>query len=93
MGIPLRWMKVNTNGIAKSNPSAFACDGVFQSHEGQFIHSFGMNFLIAISFYLEVFRVILAMKIAKVKGVSDIWLKSDSLIVIGCLQSMTWKPP
>ncbi|KAL6146425.1 hypothetical protein ACLB2K_057104 [Fragaria x ananassa] len=62
------WIKVNTDGLAKGNPSPAACGGVFRDASGGFLGSFCQSLGWKTSFYSEFYAVILAIEIAHDKG-------------------------
>ncbi|XP_004304923.1 PREDICTED: putative ribonuclease H protein At1g65750-like [Fragaria vesca subsp. vesca] len=87
------WIKVNTDGLAKGNPSPAACGGVFRDASGGFLGSFCQSLGWKTSFYSELYAVILAIEIAHDKGWVYLWLESDSVSVVACFSSKSFSPP
>ncbi|KAJ4713976.1 Ribonuclease H protein [Melia azedarach] len=90
---PIDWIKVNTNGLAKGNPGPAACGGVFRNYYGDFFGGFGLALGHQSSFFSKIMAVILAIEIAYNNGWLNLWLESDSLLVVQLLLSDSLLPP
>lgn len=76
------WTKVNVAGASGGVPIKAACGGIFKSHLGNHDGSFASNLDNENALFAELMRVILAIKHAHAHGWSNLWLKSDSKLVV-----------
>ncbi|KAK1563422.1 hypothetical protein Q3G72_027346 [Acer saccharum] len=84
---PLHWIKVNSDGLSKGNPGPAAYGAVYRSSEGDFIGCFAMKIGCNTSFFAELSAVIHAIEIAYQRGWRMLWIESDSIAVLQCLQN------
>ena len=80
------WLKVNTDGAFVKTPVKAACGGIFRNSDGICQGCFDQdipNYNSA--FYVEIFAVILAIEIATNNHWKDMWLETDSqLVLLAC---------
>ncbi|CAK8576871.1 unnamed protein product [Lathyrus sativus] len=79
---PNGWIKVNIDGASGGDPINAACGGIFRDHFGNHIESFACNLGPVNSLFAELMGAILAIEHALVRGWSNIWLESDSTLVV-----------
>lgn len=89
---PMHWIKVNTYSSNKGNPNPFAYGSVFRDHVRLSIFDFGMRLGTLTSFIYELYGVINALEIAKYRDCFHLRLESDSIAVISCFNSGSWRP-
>lgn len=87
------WIKLNTDGLAKGNPGAAACGGIFRISGGRYVGGYCQNLGFQNAFYSELMAVIIGVEFAYQFGWHTLWLESDSMGVIEGLRSSTFKPP
>lgn len=87
------WVKINMDGLAKGNPGEAACGAVFKGFNGAFKGCFAMSLGLHSSFYAEIFGVIVAIEEAANRGWQYVWLESDSIVALSCLQNPRFTPP
>ena len=82
----LHWIKANIDGALNKNPLKSSCGGIFRNAAGVCIGSFSQN-LNTNSFYIEeLLAAILAIEIAYSKGWQNLWLETDSQLVLLAFQ-------
>ncbi|KAJ4723329.1 Ribonuclease H [Melia azedarach] len=89
---PIGWVEVNSDGLAKGNPGPAACGGVFRNHDGSFTGGFGLQLGHNTSYFAEVMGAILAVEIAHARGWCNLWLESDSMLVINLFYKASNSP-
>jgi len=83
---PQSWVKCNIDGAAKGNPGLSAAGGVFRDYEGQFILCFSEPLGISTSYISEMNGAIRAVETAFHKGWRNLWLETDSSLVVLAFQ-------
>lgn len=78
------WIKVNTDGASVQNPSRAAASGIFKNSDGVCLAQFlgPVSALIA-----ELSTVMAATELAASNGFHNVWLESDSQLVILAFKS------
>jgi len=77
----VNWVKVNTDGATRGCLGFSTCAGIFRGSRGEYIVSFSFFLGVQKSLYVEVMRVILAIKLAWSKDFRRIWLEYDSSLL------------
>ncbi|XP_019451753.1 PREDICTED: uncharacterized protein LOC109353847 [Lupinus angustifolius] len=76
------WTKANTDGAAHGNPGPAGGGGIFRDHNADFIYAFA-NFLnVHNAIHAELHSAMKAVDIAFKKGWHNLWLESDSMLVL-----------
>ena len=78
----MNWLKVNTDGAVTKNPPKAACGGIFRSSEGFSRGSFAQNLTTDSAFIAEIHGAMLAIEIAHIKNWNNIWLETDSMLLL-----------
>ncbi|KAJ4702472.1 Ribonuclease H protein [Melia azedarach] len=86
-------INANSDGLAKGNPGDSACGGVFCDHLGNFLGGFSLCIGLNTVFFAELLAVILVVELAFERGWNNLWLESDSMIVIQHLYNPSLLPP
>jgi ribonuclease HI len=76
------WYKCNIDGASNGNPGTAACGGVFRNNYSDFVFAFVEPLGIATSFYAELSGALRAVEIAWEKGWMNLWLETDSSLVV-----------
>ncbi|KAK2429235.1 hypothetical protein QL285_027690 [Trifolium repens] len=76
------WYKCNIDGASNGNPGTAACGGVFRNNYSDFVFAFAEPLGIATSFYAELSGALRAVEIAWEKGWLNLWLETDSSLVV-----------
>ncbi|KAI9187353.1 hypothetical protein LWI28_027159 [Acer negundo] len=80
------WVKANSAGlISNGNPSVTTCGGLFRDSSGKFIGGFSQNLHVETSYFAEVMAAILVIEHAYRNGCHNLWLETDSLLVVHLL--------
>jgi len=80
--IKLSFLKSCVFGAVTRNPLKAACGGIFRSSEGFSRGCFAQNLSTDSTFIAEIFGAILAIEIAQSKNWKNIWLETDSLLLV-----------
>ncbi|MCH80179.1 ribonuclease H protein [Trifolium medium] len=88
----LNWFKCNIDG--SSNFSGSACGGIFRNHLADFQFAFAQPLGVDSPFSAELFGAILAIEYAFSNGWHNLWLESDSMLVVNAFKEphkpVTW---
>ncbi|MCH79531.1 glycerol-3-phosphate dehydrogenase, partial [Trifolium medium] len=84
----LNWFKCNVDGTSNSLGAA-ACGGVFRDHADDFVFAFAQPLGFETPFFAERFGAILAIELAYSKGWLNLWLETDSLLVVSAFNNAT----
>ena len=76
------WIKINTYGVAVKNPEKAAAGGIFRNSEGFCLGGFSQFLGNGNALYAELFAAMNAIELASSMGFSNVWLESDSQLVI-----------
>jgi len=79
---PLHWLKCNTNGTSFGNPGTSACGGIFRDFEGNCKGCFAEFLGLSTSYQAELLRVIRAIEITYDNNWTNLWIESDSSLVV-----------
>lgn len=85
------WIKVNIYGLSKRNSGDFACGRVFCNDTWCYVFGFGMKLGYYMSFVSKLYGVILVLE--KLRGWSNLWLETDSRVIVDCLSKDDRRPP
>ena len=86
------WTKVNTDGVLVKNPMKAACGGIFRDNNASFKGGFAQNTETGSSYSAELLVAILAIEIAYSKNWHNLWLETDSQLVLLAFRSKTLIP-
>ncbi|XP_058770393.1 uncharacterized protein LOC131644024 [Vicia villosa] len=78
----LHWIKCNTDGTSAGTPQIAACGGIFRDHAGNHLGSFSNRIGHGNAFVAELVGAILAIEIAKQKNWNNLWIETDSKLVV-----------
>jgi len=84
------WVKVNTDGA--SIPTRAAAGGIFRNFEGVCLGGFSQFLGDANALHAELIAAMNAIEVAALMGFSNVWLESDSQLVIRAFKSNTVVP-
>ncbi|XP_057803497.1 uncharacterized protein LOC131018806 [Salvia miltiorrhiza] len=87
------WMKVNTDGSALGAPGAIGYEGVFRDHWGWVRGCFHYKYSMCNAFEAELLTVIMAIRIARARHWTKLWVESDSTYVVGLLRENSKNVP
>jgi ribonuclease HI len=76
------WMKVNTDGSLLKNPTRAACGGIFRNSFGFTMGCFAQKIFTDSAFVAEIFGAILAIEIASHNNWLNLWLETDSMLLV-----------
>jgi ribonuclease HI len=78
----VNWFKCNIDGASCGNPGNASCGGIFRDSNANFIYAFSEPLGVASSYYAELCGAMQAIEIAFQKGWSNIWLETNSTLVV-----------
>ncbi|XP_045794076.1 uncharacterized protein LOC123888954 [Trifolium pratense] len=79
------WVKCNIDGAANNLTSS--CAGIFRNHNADFLCGFAENTGLKSAFMAELCGAMKAIELAHNRNWSNLWLKSDSSLVVKALSS------
>jgi ribonuclease HI len=79
------WIKCNTDGSSTS--SASACAGIFRNSDSDFIGGFAENVGLQNAFFAELAGVFRAIELADLHHWYNLWIETDSLLVVKAFKS------
>ncbi|GAU35456.1 hypothetical protein TSUD_364120 [Trifolium subterraneum] len=85
-----QWVKCNTDGA--SNTSTSSCGGIFRNHNADFLCAFAENTGLKSAFKAELCGVMRAIEIAAGKTWRNLWLETDSTLVVMAFKSSALVP-
>jgi ribonuclease HI len=85
-----QWVKCNTDGA--SNTSTSSCGGIFRNHNADFLCAFAENTGLKSAFKAELCGVMRAIEIAAGKNWRNLWLETDSTLVVMAFKSSALVP-
>jgi ribonuclease HI len=85
----LNWFKCNIDGASNGNPGNSSCGGIFRDHEANFILAFAEPLQITTSYVAELSGAMRAVEIAFQKNWKQLWIESDSAIVVSTFNNPT----
>jgi ribonuclease HI len=83
----LNWFKCNIDGASRGNPGLASCGGIFRDHNADFVHAFVENLGITSSAFAELSGALKAIEIAFEKNWLNLWLETDSEIVVAAFKN------
>lgn len=86
------WIKVNTDGASTKNPCKASAGGIFRDSEGNCIGCFTQFLGSVNALHAELVAAMTAIEIASSKGFTNLWLESDSQLVILAFRSNSGIP-
>lgn len=86
------WIKCNTDGASSGNPGTSSCGGIFRNSEANCMGCFSEPLGVSTSFIAEMNGVMRAIEIAKEKQRLNLWVKTDSSLVVHSFNSNTLVP-
>jgi ribonuclease HI len=84
------WVKCNTDGASTSSSSS--CGGLFRNSNADFLYGFAENTGIASAFVAELCGAMNAIEIAASKNWNNLWLETDSTLVVLAFKSSSLVP-
>ncbi|GAU48946.1 hypothetical protein TSUD_285350 [Trifolium subterraneum] len=84
----LNWMKCNSDGASSGNPGNSSCGGIFRNAEAIFKGAFAINLGIQSSLFAELMGAMIAIEIAHQNGWKQLWLETDSMLVIAAFKDL-----
>jgi len=81
------WIKINTDDAAIKNPARAAAGGIFRNSDGACIGGFTHFIGPADALFAKLIATMVAIEIAVSKGFSNVWLESDSKLVVMAFKS------
>lgn len=86
------WLKCNIDGASNGNPGPSACGGIFRKHDASFLSCFAEPLGLSTSFHAEICGALRAIEIAFHNNWTDIWLETDSSLLVLAFQKPTLVP-
>jgi len=86
------WIKANTDGAATKNPSRAAAEGIFRDSDSNYIGCFSQFLGIQNALYAELVATMTAIEIAYNNCYVNLWLETDSQLVILAFKSSSVVP-
>jgi ribonuclease HI len=81
------WLKCNIDGAVVGCPGSASCGGVFRNHSSDFVLGFAEPLGLATSYFAELCGAMRAIEIAFQNDWHNIWIESDSTLVVSAFQS------
>jgi ribonuclease HI len=76
------WIKCNCDGASLGNTGFSACGGIFRNADSSFLGVYALNIGVSTSLKAELIGAMIAIETATNKGWSNMWLESDSMLVV-----------
>jgi hypothetical protein len=86
------WVKCNTDGTSVGNPGIAACAGIFRNNLGANLGCFAHYIGVANALYAEIMGIILAIECAVDRNWRQLWIESDSMLVISAFKNVSIIP-
>ena len=87
------WLVLNTDGAVKTNPSTAGAGGVIRGARGEWVLGFSEHLGYCSILKAELRGVLRGLQIAKERGISKLWLRTDSRTVMNILANPTVDHP
>jgi ribonuclease HI len=84
------WIKCNTDG--SSNTTASSCGGIFRDSNSNFISCFAENIGGGSAYHAELSAIMRAVEIANQRRWSNLWIESDSSLVVMAFKNSSMIP-
>jgi ribonuclease HI len=81
------WLKCNIDGAVVGYPGSASYGGVFRNHSSDFVLGFAEPLGLATSYFAELCGAMRAIEIAFQNDWHNIWIESDSTLVVSAFQS------
>jgi hypothetical protein len=78
----INWHKCNTDGASLGSTGVSSCGGIFRDHAANFLSCFAEPLSISSSYQAELSGAMRAIKIAYQKNWMNLWLETDSTLVV-----------
>ena len=90
---PEGWVILKKDGAAKGNPGRAGAGGVIRGDRGNWIVGFSEHLGHCSSMKAEIRAVFRGLQLAKEENLHKVWIRTDSLVVVGMLTNkMQWHP-
>jgi len=86
------WFKCNTDGASKGNPGISGCGGIFRDHAAEAILCFAEPHGFTNSYYVELCAFMRVVEIAHQNNWHNIWIETDSALVVMAANSSDQVP-
>lgn len=87
---PLQWCKLNIDDACKGNPRDLGAGGIIRNHSSRMLISFAHFLRTCTSVYVDAYALLLGLSCAKDLQLQSLWIESDSLFLVNCLnQNLT----
>lgn len=86
------WLKVNTDGAVLKNPIKAACGGIFRNSFGFTVGCFAQKLDTESAFIAEIYGAMIAIEIADQNNWLNIWLETDSMLLVMAFKSAHMVP-
>jgi ribonuclease HI len=83
----LNWVKCNIDGASHGNPGPASCGGVFRNYQANFLYAFAKPLGFASSYHAELCGAMQAVDIAFCRNWKNLWLETDSTLVVLAFKS------
>jgi ribonuclease HI len=81
------WLKCNIDGASIGNPGVASCGGVFRDANGDFLYAFAEPLGFENAYFAELCGAMNAIEIAYHKKWLNLWLESDSSLVVAAFKN------
>lgn len=91
---PCFWVKCNSDGTARGSPGLAACGGIFRDYRAATLGCFVASLGVTHSFNAELIGAMLAIDHALTHSWQNLWLETDSQLVVSAFKSpniVPWK--
>jgi ribonuclease HI len=78
----LNWIKCNIDGASHGNPGPASWGGVFRNYQANFLYAFAEPLGFASSYHAELCGAMQAVDIAFCRNWKNLWLETDSTLVV-----------
>jgi len=86
------WWKVNIDGALVKNPLQSVCGGIFRNSFGFTVGGFAQHLSTDSVFVAEIFGAILAIEIAHNRNWLNLWLETDSMLLLQAFKNSDMVP-
>ncbi|GAU35138.1 hypothetical protein TSUD_394640 [Trifolium subterraneum] len=83
----LHWLKCNIDGAACENSITASCGGIFRNSSADFVYGFAEPLGVTSAYFAELSGAIRAIEIAYQHNWSNLWLESDSSMVVSAFKN------
>jgi hypothetical protein len=84
----LNWVKCNCDGASLGNTGNSACGGILRNVDSSFLGAYAFNIGVSSSLKAELLGAMIVIETAAIKGLSNLWLESDSMLVVRYMLSL-----